>query len=1432
MSTYEANYTHKISSQKIGWYGHYTKESLDFCDAYSFDVDVDSVESLFGISSVDDSYYGASASTVELTCGSGVVLYTNKRTPNLIEDFHYGYLDTPTDEEGQKLPPLLIRPPHSNFEKFEIKFATDNYKQVEGTYKLTDIFKEGHPVYKNSDNGWHILYKDGRFRLVNKLVNFTDGLTGQRNKPNGIFISEDSNTDYAIAEGVEQLTQKLCKVNARYTIRKSTGAYFEKKKELYLTPRTPRSLDEKTITETSTSEYPTHLLIDNFILSSNETDWIKYETIIKSQITKNDTLTLTYKASVSDECGLTTPTKEEYINNGTHIDNLVERISPAYMISETVIDEPIQGKTFTLSDPPEIVSEIVSEMVGEVEGERWFHFKNSESRNNISIPNSAGSNAFNSENGYSIYIRFKPTSHSATRSVILSKWSQTQGFVSPTSSFKLFADGWQVNEDVSVKRFSDFVNKDQWHNLMVTQNPETNELKIYINNQKFEYNDFPDMIVGNHPVIVGGFFTDVNQFEGFDGLISDVRIYSRPLESEYVDTIFDKADFESNKEQYKIPTKYELKNNLYMTPIPSEKLKFHKSSYVPIQTITHTSTDLSTMIVGELNETQSGDTSLTLNVYIKNNNKWEFSFEKYTTEYNNFYYCKNRVVLKNDTFLELFEIDTQRKQFSRKSKIRITSATNIEPILFETEYPVLTEIPHGVSSGGSFFGLQQLLKYNVTSSTGIFLLVVDQKYKISVYDASGSFRLISESGIPSDIKNRIAQGINKITICDQHIIVFGVGGMAYFMRIENNRLTWVGFRNIPDSLDMTDLKLIKNHDNEYRLLTIHRGAKIANHDEKYTVAKNADLDTGYIKVKKINLYDHKTIYSIDFGRQDQLAMELLQTITPPYSEFGTELLENSSFGDNITTSGDNLFISSPSAFKNEDGSSVGIVYWYKWSNELSVTSYQETIETTSSNESLELEYTTGMRIENSAQKIKRISGQPGWNAQVFSNKSFTGGCILTFVPDTTKLYASYGINQNPTHNADWDSIDYSIILSRTGQYSVHESGSEIKSTRESYSSGDIFKIVYDNTKVQYFRNNVIFYTSMGDVDSNKIFYFDSSFNDVSTTLFYTRSFSFTALDTSTNDGGEDTNSSGKYVFVSRIFDTSPEGRKDFGNKMSVYENKIFIQSSYLDDVKSGDELWFGQVFNFENNISEQQLKNYDLSTTGFDMYDAEFKLEVWYRFNEIYSYSKQTRYSREKYMVLDHSGNYNHLNCYFKISPRREEFKGPLEGDMTYRFEKSSHANVNLNLSNTSFTLNLWYLVENFDDDQSVLLSMYDSENINSEKGFVMYSNGNFMTGTNLNIEPLEVAIVNEVNTWNMITVIYDHEEKQVKFYKNTILKKTLQNIDIQFDNNIMSIGGLTYTKNPFYGYLDDLKIYKKQLNDEDISYEFKKSWKFQWMKT
>ena len=62
-----------------------------------------------------------------------------------------------------------------------------------------------------------------------------------------------------------------------------------------------------------------------------------------------------------------------------------------------------------------------------------------------------------------------------------------------------------------------------------------------------EFNNFPDMIKGNEPLIIGGYFSDVNKFEGFSGLIDDVRIYDVPLNSELVSIIFDQTDFESNK---------------------------------------------------------------------------------------------------------------------------------------------------------------------------------------------------------------------------------------------------------------------------------------------------------------------------------------------------------------------------------------------------------------------------------------------------------------------------------------------------------------------------------------------------------------------------------------------------------------------------------------------------------------------------------------------------------------------------------------------------------------------------------------------------------------------------------------------------------------------------------------------------------------------
>ena len=105
-------------------------------------------------------------------------------------------------------------------------------------------------------------------------------------------------------------------------------------------------------------------------------------------------------------------------------------------------------------------------------------------------------------------------------------------------------------------------------------------------------------------------------------------------------------------------------------------------------------------------------------------------------------------------------------------------------------------------------------------------------------------------------------------------------------------------------------------------------------------------------------------------------------------------------------------------------------------------------------------------------------------------------------------------------------------------------------------------------------------------------------------------------------------------------------------------------------------------------------------------------------------------------------------------------------------------------------------------------------------------------TGTLTNTLPQEPSLVTETNQWNMLTLVYNKDLQQIKFYVNSKEKKSIQNTELIFENNMLSIGGITYTKFPFYGSFDDIKIYKKVLTKDDIEYEYQKSWKFQWIKT
>ena len=51
----------------------------------------------------------------------------------------------------------------------------------------------------------------------------------------------------------------------------------------------------------------------------------------------------------------------------------------------------------------------------------------------------------------------------------------------------------------------------------------------------------------------------------------------------------------------------------------------------------------------------------------------------------------------------------------------------------------------------------------------------------------------------------------------------------------------------------------------------------------------------------------------------------------------------------------------------------------------------------------------------------------------------------------------------------------------------------------------------------------------------------------------------------------------EYVFVSRVFDNSEEGRQNFGEKMVASGGRLFVVSSYLNSTKSGEICGLGKV---------------------------------------------------------------------------------------------------------------------------------------------------------------------------------------------------------------------------------------------------------------
>jgi hypothetical protein len=1179
----------KNKYQQIGWYGAYTKELQNYCLQYDFEYDLDSIDSLIKFTE-SDSISALSSTNSDIKCGGGVILYSNSGITNISDSFFYGFLD---NEDG-----YLLKPPTSYFEKFKIANATDKYKEVIGVYTLTDIFRENYPVYKNLETGWYIFSQDGRFRLTNALENFTDGLIGQLTKPNGIFVSEINDSEYAVSEGVEEIADKNCPINARFLIRQSTGARFEKLKKLGVRPRTPRSIDEQSLTETTNKENPSFMEISNFILSPSDRSWVKFKSKIKKQSVIGNTLTLKYEAIASDECQISTPVYEEYQNDGVHIDGLLCRYDAGYRISDSVLDEPIKTKTIRIESPPQI---------DEYNGVKTFKFNNRQSRNYIRIDDSVGSDHLGGDLPFTMCIRYKPSFKSESSNVLVSKWKYVSGFISPDSSFILRGDSFTINEDNALVSFGNLVNRTDWNNLAIIYDNVNKTLTIAVNDSELiVVENYQNMVSGSNPLVIGGLFTDVNNFSGYDGHINDFRIYDIALSHDDITHIFESNDFESKKKKYELPFVYQPVSNLQNESevSTSKKIASERRSYVPIETHTGFSPDLSNMVVGELLTTIEGFSAFILKYYeITDDQTYEFKYDEYVIGYDKFTYEHGLVILQNSQRLSIFVVDDITSAFRQVCVTNIKNSNN-----FKTQVTS--------SSNGRFI-------FNSTDSSTVTVLYFPEVVQRSAKNVT-----------PRTIKFRLpgVDVIKSISILDDMCLVIVSRNVGYLMKLNptknllNSEYILHTTLKFTEETDLIKCTLVRVHDTVY--LTKHkRSVTMPANAEKYKTSSTFNYEVGHLKL-------------IPFNEDYVLNSEIELDIFPPYTELGEEFLEHQMFGDNIKSDGYFLVVSNADALEN-------------------------------------------------------------------SNKTKKGVCYL------------YMLNQNKT----------------------------------------------------------------------------------------------------------------RFNFISRISVNDIRERQNFGLNL-FFKNKVLIVNSLpIETQLTGDEIIYAHSFNIDDVPTDhgiaKQLK-YE-----HEKYDSYFKLIAWYRFNGMFTEIGDSLNSR-KFALLDNSGEYNHLTCFFANNPFDVSYIGPTEGDMSYKFDKFSHGTIKLlDFNNSSFTLNIWYLVSDFNtESQSVLLSMFDSKSVSSDKGFILYSNGDFKTGTDITTIAQELSLVTETNVWNMLTLVYDNDLSEVKFYINATERKNIQNVELTFENNMLSIGGITYTKFPFYGNIDDLKIYKKVLTKDDIDYEYEKSWKFEWIKT
>lgn len=122
--------------------------------------------------------------------------------------------------------------------------------------------------------------------------------------------------------------------------------------------------------------------------------------------------------------------------------------------------------------------------------------------------------------------------------------------------------------------------------------------------------------------------------------------------------------------------------------------------------------------------------------------------------------------------------------------------------------------------------------------------------------------------------------------------------------------------------------------------------------------------------------------------------------------------------------------------------------------------------------------------------IQKVGGVAAYDSDCYSAETFPNGCILSFRANQTNATFVLGLNTDPTSDQDFVSIDFAWLISNDGNAYLYESGVIQGASQGTYTTGDVFSIVYDGSNLTYKKNGA---PRRQVVTLGKSFWVDSSF---------------------------------------------------------------------------------------------------------------------------------------------------------------------------------------------------------------------------------------------------------------------------------------------------------------------------------------------------